>query len=193
MRFVIAAYGGWPPADVERYVRSGVETLTEFSEEVVLYATGARTGVQAHNKYVPTVAHIRDACGAHFDTLLRAHEATTIPERLRDEEQQREAEAAERGKRLDKPELLSKYGFNGKWLPPMHDPERERLARAREQKDAQANRHWIEKEYALHGLKPVFWRGDPITLSMALSWQALGKVTIEKVSGAHCSEQEAGQ
>lgn len=45
--------------------------LEQFPEEVVVYVTDPRTGIQRRSKWPPTISEVLEACEAHQDYLVR--------------------------------------------------------------------------------------------------------------------------
>ncbi len=56
-------------ADAEGFVAQLGVVLSDFPEEVVIYVTGPRTGIQRRSKWPPTMSEIVDACESHQDYL----------------------------------------------------------------------------------------------------------------------------
>lgn len=116
-----------------------------------------------------------------MDALRREYEAAMLPQRLQEKAEEEAMLAAEKAKHLTAEELKRKYGVDGHWLPPFRDPVREAAKQRSEERNAAWNREYVEREYAMHGYRPYQRNGVPITLSLALQMQALGKITLERL------------
>lgn len=168
--------------DSEIYLANVIDgVLTEYPCEVVAYVCSPRTGIQNSTKRLPGNLEFRNACNARMDALRREYEAAMLPQRLQKKAEEEAQLAAEKAKHLSANELKAKYGINGHWLPPVHDPVREAAKLRSEERNDGWNRKYIEREYAMHGYRPYERNGVPITLSLALQMQALGKITLERL------------
>jgi hypothetical protein len=79
-------------ADAEGFVAQLGVILCEFSEEVVIYVTSPRTGLQRRSKWPPAISEVIDACEEHQFHVerLRKQQAATVgrlPAEQRDPQQ----------------------------------------------------------------------------------------------------------
>ena len=77
---LFSAYRSADFADPEGFVAQLGTVLSEFSEEVVVYVTSPRTGLQRRSKWPPTLSEVLEACEEHQDYLRRVQ--TTKPVNL---------------------------------------------------------------------------------------------------------------
>lgn len=61
-------------ADPAGFAVQIASVLSEFSEEVVLYVTSPKTGIQRRSKWPPTISEILEACEDHQDYLRKLKE-----------------------------------------------------------------------------------------------------------------------
>lgn len=52
--------------------------LTDFSDEVVIYVTGPKTGLQRRSKWPPTISEVLSACEEHQDFLVKTRTARPV-------------------------------------------------------------------------------------------------------------------
>ncbi len=64
--------------DAEGFVAQLGVILTDFPEEVVVYVTGPRTGIQRRSKWPPTISEIVEACQDHQDYLTRLRKSKPV-------------------------------------------------------------------------------------------------------------------
>lgn len=74
---LFSAYRREDFADPEGFVAQLGLVLTEFSDEVVIYVTSPRTGLQRRLKWPPTISEVIEACEEHRDFLLRSGASQT--------------------------------------------------------------------------------------------------------------------
>jgi hypothetical protein len=65
-------------ADPEGFVAQLGVVLSDFSDEVVVYVTSPRTGLQRRLKWPPTINEVIEACEEHRDYLTKVRNAKPI-------------------------------------------------------------------------------------------------------------------
>ena len=68
---LFSAYRAADYADPRGFAVQLGSILSEFSEEVVIYVTSPRTGIQRRSKWPPTISEVLAACEEHQDFLKR--------------------------------------------------------------------------------------------------------------------------
>ena len=79
-QILFSAYRAADYADAKGFAVQLASVLSEFSEEVVVYVTSPRTGLQRRSKWPPTLSEVLEACEEHQDYLRRVQ--TTKPVNL---------------------------------------------------------------------------------------------------------------
>lgn len=70
-KVLFAAYRADQYADAETFMASLGAVLEEFPDEVIIYVTDPRTGIQRRSKWPPTISEVLEACEGHQDFLAR--------------------------------------------------------------------------------------------------------------------------
>lgn len=106
-RILFSAYRTDQYADPDGFLTSLGAVLEQYPNEVVIYVTDPRTGVQRDSKFPPTISEIVEACDGRVADLQRH-------DRFRNWGKKDEPELLEapREKRLTLEELKAKYGPN---------------------------------------------------------------------------------
>jgi hypothetical protein len=114
-RIVFSAYRADQYADPEGFMLSLGMVLQDYPDEVIVYITDPRTGVQRRNNWPPTIAEIVAACDDRIAYLKRKEQLENWGKSTGPllEDQRRENPSYE--------ELLDKYGPNF-GLDPNFDP-----------------------------------------------------------------------
>lgn len=82
-QMLFSAYRRDDFADAAGFAVQIASVLSEFSEEVVLYVTSPKTGLQRRSKWPPTISEVLTACEQHQDYLAKARaRRPTIEQRL---------------------------------------------------------------------------------------------------------------
>lgn len=77
-RVLFSAYRASDFADPDGFAVQLAAILCEFSEEVVMYVTSPRTGMQRRSKWPPTISEVLTACEEHQDYLRKTREQKPI-------------------------------------------------------------------------------------------------------------------
>lgn len=56
--------------------------LSEFSDEIVVFVTSPKTGIQRRSKWPPTISEVLDACERHQDYLRKLSERRPLIRRI---------------------------------------------------------------------------------------------------------------
>jgi len=75
---LFSAYRAADYADPKGFAVQLCSILSEFSEEVVLYITSPRTGIQRRSKWPPTISEVLQACEEQRDYLAKLREARKV-------------------------------------------------------------------------------------------------------------------
>ena len=75
---LFSAYRSADFADPEGFVAQLGGILSEFSDEVVSYVTGPKTGLQRRSKWPPTISEVLEACEQHQDYLRKVRESRPV-------------------------------------------------------------------------------------------------------------------
>ncbi len=70
-KILFGSYRADQYADAESFMNSLGAVLEQFPDEVIVYVTDPRTGIQRRSKWPPTVSEILEACEEHRDHLKR--------------------------------------------------------------------------------------------------------------------------
>lgn len=70
-RILFAAYRADQYADAEGFMTSLGAVLEQFPDDVVIYITDPRTGIQRRSKWPPTISEVIDAAELHQEHLVR--------------------------------------------------------------------------------------------------------------------------
>lgn len=76
---LFSAYRSADFADAEGFVVQLGSILTEFSDEVVMYVTSPKTGIQRRSKWPPTISEVLEACEQHQDYLRKVSQPRRPP------------------------------------------------------------------------------------------------------------------
>lgn len=79
MQVLFSAYRRDDFADPEGFVKQLGAILSDFPDEVVIYVTSPRTGIQRRSKWPPTISEVLEACESHQDFLKKAQQAKRAP------------------------------------------------------------------------------------------------------------------
>lgn len=71
-KVLFSAYRADQYADAEGFMSSLGAVLEQFPDEIILYVTDPRTGIQRRSKWPPTISEVIEACELHQDHLARA-------------------------------------------------------------------------------------------------------------------------
>lgn len=80
-KILFSAYRADQYADAEGFMNSLGAVLEQFPDEVVVYITDPRTGIQRRSKWPPTISEVIEAAEQHIEHLARLRAPRSGPER----------------------------------------------------------------------------------------------------------------